>query len=412
MKSKWIFLLLMSALIIPALGADGRDKKDRKKEPKGTHRFINASIFYPLSTNKSKYDSAEINLSLFYGRVGRVSGFDLSGLVSVMGKELKGVSIAGLSSVVGDRMKGLQVSGLGNVAGDTAKGVQLGGIFNIAGDELNGVQGAGIFNIAGEAVSGVQAAGIFNIAGEDFRGIQGSAIFNITGEDFSGIQGAEIFNIVGEDFNGLQSAGIFNVVGGSMTGLQTSLLNVAPKLKGMQAGLVNVAETVRGVQLGLVNYAKRYRSGVPVGVVNIAKEGGDIRFTAWGSNVMAVQVGVKFMVNRVYSIVTVGGSNLYDDKSESISYGFHYGIHFPVDQVFFDMDLGYMTVDNKDFFRSHRGDLDQHMLMLRGMVGVNVARGFSLFAGGGLRYGWDHGRGVQFDSGETKPMFFAGIELF
>jgi hypothetical protein len=377
-KFKLTVFLLVIAMSVLCFGEKEEDEKARKPKPK--HYSINASVFYPLSINKSKYDTADVNLSLFYGHMGKVKGFDFSCFVSVIREDMKGFQLTGIASVAGDSMNGLQASGLVNVTGDTVKGVQLAGIGNVAGDTLKGVQGAGIFNITGEDFTGIQSAEIFNIVGDDFTGVQGSGIFNVTGGDFTGLQGS----------------GILNVTGGTM--------------KGLQLGVVNVAGKSKGVQLGIVNYAKK-NMGVPVGVVNLAKHG-RIRLTTWGSNLSAFNLGAKFMVGHVYSIVAVGGNNIYKDISNAVSYGFFYGVHFPRRKMFFDVDMGYMTLDNDEFFKSVRGDRDQHVLMLRGMIGFDITGKFSIFAGSGLHYAWDHGRAVDFNSGKVKPMFFAGIELF
>ena len=127
---------------------------------------------------------------------------------------------------------------------------------------------------------------------------------------------------------------------------------------------------------------------------------------------MAVNIGAKFMVDKIYSIITVGGFNLYDDVSEAISYGFYYGVHFPVNKAFVDIDAGYSTIDNEDIFKSIVGTRDHHVLSLRGTVGLDISCKFSIFAGAGLGYLWDHGSDADFADGKTKPLFFAGIEIF
>lgn len=407
MKFKAIIFLL----IVTMASLCFAEEKTGKKTPKPKHYPFNASLFYPVSVNKNPYDSANFNLSLFYGRVGRVEGLDLAVCVSVIQDDLEGVQITGLAGVVGDSVSGAQVSGLFNVAGDYVKGLQATGLINVTGEKLKGVQLAGIGNITGEDAKGIQGSAIFNITGEDFKGIQATGIFNITGEDFTGIQAADIINITGGNFKGIQGSAILNVVGDKMKGLQAGLLNVAGEVNGLQLGLVNVAGKVKGVQMGIVNYAKTKIDGVPVGLVNLAKHG-KIRWVSWGSNLTAVNTGVKFMVNKVYSIVTVGGFNLYKDISEAISYGWHYGIQIPADKMFVAVDAGYITIDNEDFFDSITGNRDHHVLKLRGMVGVDISNRFSIFAGGGMGYLWDHGSDIDFNKGEMKPLFFAGIELF
>jgi hypothetical protein len=404
-----VFFMVITILSLHfGLAQEKPEEQPQKKGPKPCHYFLNVSIFYPLSINKTKNDSANINLSLFYGHIGSVEGVDLGGLVSVIKNELKGLQITGFAGITGDYTSGIQISGLFNIAGDKLKGAQFAGIGNIAGEDSRGIQGAGIFNITGDEFRGLQGSGIFNITGERFTGVQGSGIFNIVGEDFKGIQAGGIFNITGEKFEGLQAAGIFNIAGDYIKGLQAAIINITPDLQGLQIGIVNAAETVKGAQVGIVNLSKKMQ-GVPVGLVNLSKDG-RIRMTTWGSSVTAVNTGVKFMVKNIYSILSIGGINLYKDIPGSISYGFHYGFHIPLKNLFFDIDLGYMNIDNKTWFKTVKGTPDHQVLKVRGMLGIDISKKFSIFAGTGLRYIWDHAE--AFRQGTVKPLFFAGIELF
>jgi hypothetical protein len=397
MKCKRIGVFLIVIFLFSLYLCRGQEetkKQPRREEAKPKHYVFNASFYYPLSINKSKNDSTNINLSLFYGRVGRVKGIDMAAGVSVIKNHLKGIQITGLSGVTGDTISGVQVAGL----------------FNIAGDQLKGAQLAGIGNITGEKSKGIQVAGILNISGEHFTGMQASGIFNIVGENFNGIQGSGIFNITGENFNGLQAAGLFNVAGGDTRGVQTACINVTNHLLGVQVGIVNLSEKVSGVQVGIVNFAK-HQQGIPIGLVNLAKNG-RIRLTGWGSSITAINIGGKFMVNHIYSIISVGGINFYKDLAESMAYGFHYGVHFPVkaSRLFFDLDAGYINIDNKTLFRAMKGTRDHQVLMLRGMLGIDISRKFSIFAGLGIRHLWNHGEVIG--KGQVKPMFIIGFEAF
>ena len=66
MKSKIIAVLLIMAFAFLCWA------EEKEKEPAPKHYPINFSIYYPLSINKSKKDSVNLNLSLVYGHVGRV----------------------------------------------------------------------------------------------------------------------------------------------------------------------------------------------------------------------------------------------------------------------------------------------------------------------------------------------------
>lgn len=419
MKSK----MLAVFLIITLVAICWAEEKTGKKGPPPKHYFFNFSIYYPLSINKSKKDSVNLNLSLVSGHVGKVTGIDLAVLSSAVEDDLRGIQLTGLGGVVGDSMRGIQASGLFSIAGDRSAGIQSSGLFSITGDNFKGIQSAGLFSIVGEGFKGIQAAGLFSIVGNDFRGLQAAGLFSIVGDSFYGIQAAGLFNIAGEKSGGLQAgavnivgenfkgiqAGVIDIVGGNFKGLQAGTLNVVgDMLRGVQVGVVNLGVSIKGVQLGVVNISEEI-TGVPIGLANLSKEG-RIRWVSWGSNVTPFNTGLKMMVNKVYSILSIGGVNLEKDISSSISYGFHYGVHFPLKKYFFDMDLGYVNIDNEKFFRSVSGDVDQHLLEGRAILGINISRHFSLFAGGGYGYMIDHYE--NFDTGKSLAVFFAGIELF
>ena len=123
-----VFFMVITILSLHFCLAQEKPGGDSQKTgPKSRHYFLNASIFYPLSINKTKNDSANINLSLFYGHIGSVEGVDLGGFVSVIKNELKGLQITGFAGITGDYTSGIQISGLFNIAGDQLKGAQLAG---------------------------------------------------------------------------------------------------------------------------------------------------------------------------------------------------------------------------------------------------------------------------------------------
>lgn len=396
-----------------------------QSETRGRHLFFNLSIYYPFSINQSKHDSTNINLSLLYGHVGQVHGFDLAagvsavednvkglqvaGLVGVCGSNLTGFQLAGLFAVAGDEFSGAQASGLFNVCGEEGDGLQASSFMNVAGNSFRGIQAAGFMNVAGEEAKGLQAAGLMNVTGDDYQGIQAAAGWNVVGESCWGIQAAGVFNVTGESFRGLQAAGIFNVVGERLIGLQAGCLNAAATSAGLQIGLANAAGDLKGVQIGLVNYSKR-TNGVPVGLVNISKYDGRLRWISWASNLTGVNSGVKFSIKRIYSIIALGSLNFIDDINECLAYSCFYGLTFPLNSFSLNTDIGYMYMDNATLFRSQMGTRDQQVFMLRASLNKKLSNTLSLFAGGGL--GHIKEQGAPAGSSEFQPVFFAGLELF
>lgn len=434
-------IIAFAAVLVFLTGIPVPAQEDEREEESGVHRFLNLSLYYPVSLNRSPYDRVNMNLSLACGRVGSVSGLDLSlagslvndhltgvqvcGLAGVIGKKGQGIQLSGLASVCGESFTGLQASGLITVAGEKIHGFQTAGLINvaggkarwfqgsglanIAGEEFEGGQFAGLFNIAGENAKGIQATGFFNIAGENMLGIQTSGLFNIAGESMQGIQVSGLFNIVGEEFQGGQISGLFNLAGEKLHGVQIAPLNAASRSSGIQIGLVNIGETSDGVQVGLVNYIKREHNGLPLGVVNLA-ENGALSGVLWASGGVAISGGMKFTVGRWHSVASLGFGNLDDNLAESLTWGVHYGTTFPAGNVAFQPEIGYRYRDNYGLFKSKAAEPDQHILEARLLLKVPLSRRAALLLGGGWQRVFDEG--PEDRSGRSSPLFAAGLELF
>jgi len=406
MKKRVIIIFLI--LILVGLGAPAFAQED-EEERAGKHYVVNFSLYYPISLNQSEHDSVNFNLSLVYGKVGSVRGLDISAGASAINENLMGVQLCGLIGVVGDTGRGMQLSGLINVAGDSFYGFQGSGLINVVGDDFKGIQSTGLINVAGQDGLGLQMSGLASVAGETFKGFQASGIFSVTGEEFKGLQAAGIFSVAGENCYGMQAAGVFNVTGDVLRGLQTAPFNVAAHSEGVQLGVVNVAGASKGIQIGVVNYTQEENTGVPFGLVNLA-ENGRIRGTLWGGNTVAATAGVKFAVNRFYSILSLGYGNLEDNIGASMTYGFHYGTMFPVGNLSLGADLGYRFRDNKRLFRQTDLDPDQFMLEGRILLDIPLTEGMSLVLGAGGSYVFNTNDSIS--SGKLKPQVIAGIEFF
>jgi hypothetical protein len=400
--------MLLVILVFMSIQGQVYSQED-KKENEGKKYPVNLSLWYPVSINKTKHDTVNLNLTLLYSRVGNVYGLDLSLFGSAITHHLEGVQLCGLAGVVGESGRGLQLSLLSNIIGASFSGIQATGLVNIVGESISGIQCAGLLNISGESGSVAQASGLFNIVGENFTGVQLSGGFNITGQDFNGIQAVGLFNVAGEKMEGLQAAGLFNITGDILRGFQLAAFNIAGYSAGAQVGIVNVAGHSEGLQLGLVNYTKEENTGVCIGPVNFARNG-RIRGIAWGGSHVAVTAGAKFRIGRQFSLVTLGVGNLNDKISGSVTYGFHYGMSFPSRHLILSPDVGYRFRDNKPLFKQTEEEPNQHMLEARLILGLPLSEKFSLILGAGLARIFDSGKHI--DTGDFSPLFIAGIEFF
>ncbi|MBU1339305.1 MAG: hypothetical protein KKD56_09570 [Acidobacteria bacterium] len=369
---------------------------------------VNFSLYYPVSLNKSKYDRVNFNLGVIYSHYGYLKGIDLSGLASVVSRDMLGIQIAGLGAVAGESGQGIQMSGLASVAGSTFTGLQTSGLFCVVGEEGTVFQSSGLFSVIGSRGKGFQSAGLGCVTGETFSGAQISGGFNVIGNEGRAFQAAGLMNVSGGSLLGVQVAGLLNVCGDVLTGLQVGTFNVAVHSCGLQIGVANVGETSKGVQIGLVNYTKEENEGVPIGLVNLARNG-RIRGVFWGGSAVAVSGGVKFSVNRFYSILSLGAINFQDGITESIIYGAHYGYAFPLDRLFIGLDAGYRFRDNSTLFKSTAENPDEHLCEVRLSLGIPLSERFTLLVGGGF---FSVNR-THDDKGflPFKPMILAGFEF-
>jgi hypothetical protein len=393
-------ILMIGFFLVPP-GRAGQKEEPEKAAPR--YRFLNLSLYYPVSLNKSKSDTANLNLSLLYGHLGSVRGLDLSLGAAALETSLEGVQLAGLIAAAGESMKGAQAAGLFCVAGDRGEGIQLAGLGSVGGEEFSGLQVSGLFAVAGERLQGVQISGLFSVAGQSTIGFQASGLFSIAGDKLDGIQIAGLFNVAGEDSRALQVAGLMNVTGGTCRGLQVGIFNVAGKLKGVQIGLVNAADEIEGLPIGLVNLTR--------------KEDRRIQMATWAGSVSLLNAGVKIWAKRFYSILYGGVINLPQSIEGCLGYGFQYGYTFPLSasgesssKKRIDIDAGYLYLDNNTLFRHREGNLDRHVLSVRGSLAFEILPQVSLVGGVGLGYRIDYG--TSFSGGSLFPLVFAGAELF
>lgn len=164
------------------------------------------SFVYPLATNAGKPDvRTSLSLSLFYGRVGTVKGFELGLGVAHATRDTQGAQIAGAAAVVDGRAHGWQVA--------------TGAALALGGGEV--AQTSGGFNLASGDVRGFQLAAGANAAPGSLRGAQVGGV-NVGGE----VRGAQI--------------GIVNIASGKVRGAQVGVVNIASEVDGASIGLVSI----------------------------------------------------------------------------------------------------------------------------------------------------------------------------
>jgi hypothetical protein len=357
------------------------------------HHTVNLTLFSPLGINDDPNGSTNFRVSLLYGRVGSVRGVDLNGGVSIIERDLVGLQATLLYSQVGGQFRGLAATGLVNNFQSDGSGLQFAGLANVLRGHYTGLQFAGLMNFVQNGISGLQIAGVFNSSHGDSRFLQISALANQTENDFTGVQ-----------------LGGLNVTGGIMNGAQVGLFNMAVETHGFQGALVNLAGEAHGLQIAPLNIMRR-NYGVPVGLVNIDEENGNVDWIIFGSNLAAINSGVRTTVNRFYSMLTVGYGDLQGDVDNSLFLTWNYGYAIPLSDAWsIGLDLGFVHITPESSDDPDLNDELHFALQARALAEVRLGRKLAIFAGGGVSSVYSEYSSDA--SQETEPLFVAGVSLF
>ena len=311
MKRKNIFLLIATLCLAANISAQ---QTDTLKNVPGQ-----VSIVYPLGTNgrQSYNNSYNFSLNLLTGKIGGLSGLEISGLYSQVKKDVSGVQIAGLGNIVGGRMSGLQISGLAGIIGDGMSGLQVSGLASIVGDGMSGLQVSGLASIIGDGMSGLQVAGFASIVGDGMKGMQVAGITSIAGDNIVGLQVSGIASIVGDGIKGLlvaglQVSGITSIAGDNIAGLQVSGLAsiTSDRMSGLQvSGLSSITgDRMKGLQVsGIASIVGDRMKGLQVsGIASIA---GD-RMKGLQVSGIASIVGNRMKGLQVSGIASIAGNRM------------------------------------------------------------------------------------------------------
>jgi hypothetical protein len=357
------------------------------------HVAFHLSLFHPVSTNSDPRVSTAVALSLIQSRIGEQRVLGIHGIVSEVGGDARGLHLTGIYSRVGRDVRGISLNGLvGSVGGDV-RGVQSSGILNFNDGGVRGAQFASIFNFNRGNVAGLQFAGLSNVS-------NGRTGF---------LQIAGVSNVSGGAMRGVQVAGMLNLAQADMHGLQIALGNGAIETHGAQIGLFNTAEEASGLQFGVWNAARAHH-GVPVGMVNTSTTNGRLEILGFTSTLSAINIGVRTTVNRMSSMLTVGGFDVEGDVSTAAFVTWNYGVRFPLGtQWTLLTDLGFSHIMPQKSDDAADNDRLHWALLARALAETRLGENVSVFAGPGLMRVFDsysHDAG-----GETKFLATAGVAV-
>ncbi|QDE90104.1 ICE-like protease [Myxococcus xanthus] len=328
-------------------------------------RFFNVGLFPGLQTNDlmNAGEPVDNHLSMSMG-VSRMARLD-------------GVAMALGANVATDRVDGLQLALGANVVRGDMSGTQLAVGSNWAHGKAEGIQAAIGLNVARSSGSLGQLAVGANVSGTSLAGAQLAVGGNWTAGNVDGVQGAVAFNHTRDRVTGLQVAVGLNWAA-EARGAQLSLVNVGGDVKGAQVGIVNVAGRMSGLQLGLVNVSRELESGVPVGLVSIARNG-QFHVEAFGNDFNYANTAIKVGSRYLYTTLVLGMGTMEGARGPSHwSLGLGLGAHIPISERFF-LDVDAVTNTLYDWNLSFEGDRRLHQLRL--VAGFQVARNLAIIGG-------------------------------
>ena len=154
------------------------------------------------------------------------------------------------------------------------------------------------------------------------RGFELGGIGNYNDGDVSGFQLAGTVNVNKGATRGVQLSGTANINMGPTRGFQLAVANIVQgEAEGMQLGVLNTTTKLKGVQLGVVNIAGERDGGIPIGIINVVKNG-YYAIETTGGEALYANVNFKMGVEQFYTIFKLGYSSFNDEPIYSYGLGF------------------------------------------------------------------------------------------
>lgn len=250
------------------------------------------TFFYPLGTNGM--DAANI-----------INNFSVNMLWGISAG-VQGAEFGGLLNYTNGPVRGAQFAGLSNIGISQLKGAQFAGLLNTSSSEINGVQAAGFMNMAGKH------SDLNDQETNLSQGAQFAGFLNINTNKLNGIQTAGFMNIQSDSIHGMQVAGFMNMSTSNVQGVQL-------------AGFLNMAKNVKGVQIGVINISDSIESGIPIGLINIVRNGYRVTEVETNNN-FYTSASYKMGVKRFYSIFSIGFKS--QNNKQIWAPGFGVGTYF------------------------------------------------------------------------------------
>lgn len=194
-----------------------------------------------------------------------------------------------------------------------------------------------IYGVNG-GVKGTEVGSVCNINKGNVAGVQVAGAANVNKGNSSGSIVAGVSNINSGSFAGSMIAGVLNFANLKSKGVQVATINlVTDSLQGAQIGVINYAKQLKGVQVGVLNLGGSCDDCIPIGLINIFKNGFHAFEITTGELIYA-NLQYKVGVEKFYNIFKVGLFP-FQDKMH-FTYGFGFGSFFKLnDRHGFSADL-------------------------------------------------------------------------
>ncbi|WP_338865806.1 caspase family protein [Myxococcus stipitatus] len=341
-------------------------------------RFLNVGLAPKLQTNSLFGDTNVDNgLSLSFGlaTMGRLDGFAMAMGANWNADSVRGVQTALGANVVRGNVNGTQLTVGGNWVDGFVEGAQLAVAGNWAGERVEGIQAAVGVNVARKGGLIGQFGVGANVSSQSMKGAQLSVGTSWVDGDFEGYQAAVGVSMVRGHMKGMQMS-VGMSYADSAKGAQLSFLNVGGDVRGMQLGLINIAGKMNGLQLGLINVSRDLESGVPVGLLNIVRNG-QFHVEAYGNDFNYANVSLKVGSRYLYTALVVGMGSIRSRGPSHWSTGVGIGGHLPLTERFFaDVD-----VVTHSIYEWGDGEGNRLLHQARLMLGFQVTPHFAIIAG-------------------------------
>lgn len=194
-----------------------------------------------------------------------------------------------------------------------------------------------IYGVNG-GVKGTEVGSICNINKGNVAGVQVAGVANVNTGNSNGVMVAGVSNVNSGFFAGSMIAGVGNFANQKSKGVQVATINVvADSLQGVQVGVVNYAKHMKGLQVGVINVASSCNDCIPIGLINIVKNGFHALEITTGE-VIYTNLQYKVGVDKFYNIFKVGILPFRHEMH--FTYGWGFGSMFRInDRHGFSVDL-------------------------------------------------------------------------